>query len=97
MLFRSVVAFRFARAREKSLLGDEMRLPTSSQVDRRLVLGSLAFGTGWGLAGYCPGPALVSIAQGGAQPLIFVAAMLAGMVIYEVQDRLTATPPQQST
>ena len=90
-----VVAFRFARGREKSLLGDEMRLPTSSQVDRRLVLGSLAFGTGWGLAGYCPGPALVSIAQGGAQPLIFVAAMLAGMVIYEVQDRLAATPPQQ--
>ena len=46
-----VVAFRFARGREKSLLGDEMRLPTSSQIDRRLVLGSLAFGTGWGLAG----------------------------------------------
>ena len=92
-----VVAFRFASGREKSLLGDEMRLPTSSQVDRRLVLGSLAFGTGWGLAGYCPGPALVSIAQGGAQPLIFVAAMLAGMVIYEVQDRLAATPPQQPT
>ena len=92
-----VIAFRFARGREKSLLGDEMRLPSSSQVDRRLVLGSLAFGTGWGLAGYCPGPALVSIAQGGAQPLIFVAAMLAGMVIYEVQDRLAATPPQQPT
>ena len=92
-----VVAFRFARGREKSLLGNEMRLPTSSQIDRRLVLGSLAFGTGWGLAGYCPGPALVSIAQGGAQPLIFVAAMLAGMVIYEIQDRLAATPPQQPT
>ena len=91
------IAFQFARGREKSLLGDEMRLPTPSQVDRRLVLGSLAFGTGWGLAGYCPGPALVSIAQGGAQPLIFVAAMLAGMVIYEVQDRLAATPPQQPT
>jgi len=92
-----VVAFRFARGREKSLLGNEMRLPTSSQIDRRLVLGSLAFGTGWGLAGYCPGPALVSVAQGGAQPLIFVAAMLAGMVIYEIQDRLAATPPQQPT
>ena len=92
-----VIAFRFARGREKSLLGDEMRLPSSSQVDRRLVLGSLAFGTGWGLAGYCPGPALVSIAQGGAQPLIFVAAMLAGMVIYEVQDRLASTPPPQPT
>ena len=92
-----VVAFRFARGREKSLLGNEMRLPTSSQIDRRLVLGSLAFGTGWGLAGYCPGPALVSIAQGGAQPLIFVAAMLAGMVIYEIQDRLAATPPQPPT
>ena len=92
-----VVAFRFARGREKSLLGDVMRLPTSSQIDSRLVLGSLAFGTGWGLAGYCPGPALVSVAQGGAQPLIFVAAMLAGMVIYEIQDRLAATPPQQPT
>ena len=90
-----VVAFQFARRREKSLLGNDMRLPTARQVDRRLVLGSLAFGTGWGMAGYCPGPALVSVAQGDTQAIIFVAAMLAGMAIYEIHDCLAAPPPQQ--
>lgn len=90
-----VVAFQFAKGRKKSLLGDVMRLPTARQVDRRLVFGSLAFGTGWGLAGYCPGPALVAVAQGGTQPLIFVAAMLAGMALYEIQDHWTAAPPQK--
>ena len=90
-----VVASQFAKGREKSLLGDVMRLPTARQVDRRLVLGSLAFGTGWGLAGYCPGPALVAVAQGGTQPLIFVVAMLAGMAFYEIQDRWAAAPPQK--
>ena len=89
------VAFQFAKGREKSLLGDVMRLPTARQVDRRLVLGSLAFGTGWGLAGYCPGPALVAVAQGGVQPLIFVVAMLAGMAFYEIQTRWAAAPPQK--
>ena len=90
-----VVAFQFAKGHEKSLLGDTMHLPTARKVDRRLVLGSLAFGTGWGLAGYCPGPALVAVAQGGTQPLIFVAAMLAGMALYEIQDRWAAAPPQK--
>ena len=90
-----VVAFQFAKGREKSLLGDVMRLPTARQVDRRLVLGSLAFGTGWGLAGYCPGPALVAVAQGGTQPLIFVAAMLGGMALYEIQDRWATAPSQK--
>ena len=90
-----LVAFQFAKGREKSLLGDLMRLPTARQVDRRLVLGSLAFGIGWGLAGYCPGPALVAVAQGGIQPLIFMAAMLAGMAFYEVQDRWAAAPTQK--
>jgi len=88
-----VVAFRFAKGREKSLLGDVMRLPPARQIDRRLVLGSLAFGAGWGLAGYCPGPALVAVAQGGLQPLIFVIAMLVGMVFYEIRDRWTAPLP----
>ena len=90
-----VVAYQFAKGREKSFLGDAMHLPTVRPIDRRLVLGSLAFGVGWGLVGYCPGPALVSAAQGGTQPLIFVAAMLAGMAVYEVQDRLAAAPVQE--
>jgi uncharacterized membrane protein YedE/YeeE len=85
-----VFAFAAARRRERSLLGAPMRLPTASKLDRRLVLGSLAFGAGWGLAGYCPGPALASLATGGAKPLIFTLAMLAGMVLFELLDRLTA-------
>lgn len=89
-----LVAFRFAAGRDKSLLGDPMRLPTASQIDRRLVLGGFAFGAGWGLAGYCPGPALASLASGGSKPLIFVAAMVAGMVLFEVLERLPARGKQ---
>lgn len=85
-----VVAFRFARKRERSLLGAVMRLPTATNIDRRLVMGSLAFGAGWGLAGYCPGPALASLASGGIKPMIFTLAMLAGMALFEVLDRVSA-------
>ena len=85
-----LVAFRFAAGRDKSLLGDVMRLPTATRIDRRLVLGSLAFGSGWGLAGYCPGPALASLASGGSKPLVFAAAMVVGMVIFELLERLPA-------
>lgn len=83
-----VIAYRFARGRKTSFLGDAMRLPTADQIDRRLVLGGLAFGAGWGLAGYCPGPALVSVVQGGTKPLIFVAAMLVGMAAFEIKRRM---------
>lgn len=83
----AAIAFYFAKTRQKALLGAAMRLPTASQIDRRLVLGGLVFGAGWGLAGYCPGPALVSLVIGGSKPLIFVAAMTAGMVTFEFHDR----------
>jgi uncharacterized membrane protein YedE/YeeE len=65
-----------------------MHLPTAGQIDRRLVLGSLAFGIGWGLAGYCPGPAVVSVGMGQGKAIVFVVAMLAGMGIYELIERL---------
>jgi len=80
-------AFRIAAKRRQSLLGEPMHLPTATRIDRRLVLGSLAFGAGWGLAGFCPGPALASLATGAVQPLIFCAAMLAGMGIFELIER----------
>ncbi|MES2356430.1 MAG: YeeE/YedE family protein [Pseudomonadota bacterium] len=80
-------AFRWALHRTTSLLGDVMHLPTARHIDRRLVLGGLTFGIGWGLAGYCPGPALASLLTGKVAPLIFVMAMLAGMAIFEIQDR----------
>lgn len=82
------VAYRVAKGRKASFSGDAMRLPTANQIDRRLVLGGLVFGVGWGLAGYCPGPALVSVVQGGTKPLIFVVAMLVGMAVFEVHGRL---------
>ncbi|GJI88076.1 YeeE/YedE family protein [Duganella hordei] len=85
-----LVAFRFAARRTRSLLGEAMRLPTATLIDRRLVLGGLAFGAGWGLAGFCPGPALASLAGGGAKPLVFFAAMLAGMGIYTLAGRRPA-------
>ena len=80
-------AFRLAARRERSLLGQAMRLPAATRIDRRLVLGSLAFGAGWGLAGYCPGPALASLAIGGAKALVFTIAMVAGMVLFETFEK----------
>lgn len=81
-------AFRFAATRSRAILGSPMRQPTAQQIDRRLVLGGLTFGGGWGLAGYCPGPALALLATGGGKPLLFTVAMLAGMTIFEIQGRL---------
>jgi uncharacterized membrane protein YedE/YeeE len=82
-----LVAFRVARRRTTALLGGAMHLPTARSVDRRLVLGSLAFGIGWGLAGFCPGPALVALGAGYAKAAVFAGAMLAGMLFYEVIER----------
>ena len=76
-------AFWWAGRRTLSLLGLKMSLPSSRQIDRRLVGGSLLFGAGWGIAGYCPGPALVALGAGIGSAWVFVAAMLAGMVIHD--------------
>ncbi|MGI4720936.1 MAG: DUF6691 family protein [Janthinobacterium lividum] len=80
-------AFALAGRRGHALDGGPLHLPARGKVDRRLVLGSLVFGAGWGLAGYCPGPALVSLTWGGPKPLLFVAAMVAGMALYELVER----------
>ena len=83
----NLIAFRLARGRTIALLGGDMRLPATGGIDRRLVLGSLGFGVGWGLAGFCPGPALVALGAGYIKAAVFVAAMVAGMVLYEFADR----------
>jgi uncharacterized membrane protein YedE/YeeE len=80
-------AFRFADGRAKSLLGGAIQVPTRRDIDLRLIAGSAVFGVGWGLAGYCPGPALVSLGAGQDKALVFVAAMLAGMLIYTALER----------
>ena len=75
----AAVVFALTRKRKTSLLGADLKLPTARHIDQRLVIGSLVFGAGWGIAGFCPGPALVVLAMGEAKALVFVLAMLAGM------------------
>ncbi|MDR2209482.1 MAG: YeeE/YedE family protein [Azoarcus sp.] len=84
-----VVGFAFAKRQTHSLLKLPMELPRATAIDRRLIIGSALFGIGWGLAGVCPGPGLVSLAMGIPQAIIFVAAMLAGMQLSGfIQKRL---------
>ncbi|MBD9379546.1 DUF6691 family protein [Pseudoxanthomonas sp. PXM04] len=81
------VAFRLVLRRRRPLLADRFRLPLSRAIDRPLVIGALLFGIGWGLAGYCPGPALVGAAAGTDSALIFIAAMLAGSAVQAMTAR----------
>ena len=83
-------AFALARDRTRSVLGGAMHLPRATQIDKRLVVGALIFGAGWGLAGFCPGPALVASASGEIKAAIFVVAMLAGMGLYALVERRIA-------
>ncbi|HVJ12359.1 MAG TPA: DUF6691 family protein [Burkholderiales bacterium] len=80
-------SFAFARKRGRTFLGGALHLPRRRDIDARLVAGSAVFGIGWGLAGFCPGPALVALGAGIDQAALFVAAMLAGMVIYDAAER----------
>lgn len=81
------IAFAMASRRSASLLGLQMRIPSLRQLDRRLIVGSLLFGVGWGIAGLCPGPALVTVGMGEAKGVLFFAAMLAGMGLFELVER----------
>jgi uncharacterized protein len=89
-----VLAFWIAGQRTTSLLGLKMNLPSARQIDRRLVGGSLLFGIGWGIAGFCPGPALVALGMGQAKAAVFVLAMLAGMLLFEALERALRPPSQ---
>ena len=82
-----LVAFTLAGKRSRSLLGADMKLPLSRQIDRRLVGGSVVFGIGWGLAGVCPGPGLVALGMGQGKAVVFIAAMLVGMGLFEWFER----------
>jgi uncharacterized protein len=77
------LAFAMAKRRTLSWTGARMEIPSSTVIDRRLILGGVLFGAGWGIAGFCPGPALVAAGTGSLAALGFVAAMLAGMAIHD--------------
>ena len=82
-----LAAFAFAGKRTVSVLGEPMRLPTARRIDRRLIGGGLLFGVGWGIAGFCPGPALTALGMGEPKAVVFVLAMLAGMGLFEWLER----------
>ena len=82
-------AFALAARRSRSWLGAPMQLPSARDIDPKLVGGSLLFGAGWGLAGYCPGPALVALGRAAPSALLFVCAMLVGMLAFELINRYT--------
>ena len=86
-------AFAIAKKRTVNFLGGALHLPKSNQIDKPLVMGAVLFGAGWGLAGFCPGPGLVSLASGNAKGAFFVAFMLVGMQLFEIFNRITAKQP----
>lgn len=85
-----LISFAAAKRRTQSFLGTEMKLPKARDIDRRLVGGGLLFGIGWGVAGFCPGPAVVALGMGETKAVVFVVAMLVGMGIFELLERKPA-------
>ena len=83
----AAVAFALAKKRTASFLGAAMKLPSSRDIDRRLVVGSVLFGIGWGVAGFCPGPGLVALGMGEIKALVFVGAMLVGIGLFEIIEQ----------
>ena len=77
------VAFALAKRRELSWTGAPIEIPTNRSIDTRLILGGVLFGAGWGIGGFCPGPALVALGSGMGAAGIFVATMLVGMVVHD--------------
>jgi uncharacterized membrane protein YedE/YeeE len=78
-----VFAFAAGKKRTASWTGERMEIPNSKVIDTRLIVGGVLFGTGWGIGGFCPGPALVALGSGLMPAAAFIAAMLAGMVVHD--------------
>ncbi|WP_340150231.1 DUF6691 family protein [uncultured Sneathiella sp.] len=77
----TLISFRFILKRSTPLFGGEFKLPTKKDLDKRLVVGAILFGLGWGLGGLCPGPALSSLAYGNMKIVVFVLSMIGGIII----------------
>lgn len=79
---------QWAQRHSRTLTGEQIQLPDKRRIDGRLVTGSLLFGAGWGIAGFCPGPAVVAVGAGVPLAMLFMVAMLAGMGLFTLSDRL---------
>ena len=83
----SFVAFRIARSRTASFLGEAFQIPTRRDIDVPLALGAMLFGVGWGLVGLCPGPAITALVSGQRKAFLFLGAMLAGMIVHKFMSQ----------
>lgn len=90
------VAIAVVARRKTTLLGAPAPAAPTSGIDRRLLGGAALFGLGWGLAGYCPGPAFAAVGAGSGEALLFVGAMAAGRALFDLQERRTARPEAAS-
>jgi uncharacterized protein len=87
-LLVTIVGYRFAMKRRAPLFASSFRIPASENIDARLLGGAALFGLGWGLTGFCPGPAIASMVFGRVESLVFVVAMAVGMILAkQIQNR----------
>ncbi len=77
------ISYRLIAKRDSPILTTKFQIPTRRELDKKLILGSVLFGMGWGVGGFCPGPALVSAVTGNSSVLIFVASMVIGVYAHE--------------
>lgn len=87
------VGYRLVLPAGRPLWAERFQLPTKTALDRPLIVGAVLFGAGWGLVGYCPGPAIASVVYGATAALIFVAALVAGELIYHFAIEVRVRPP----
>lgn len=88
----SAIGYRLSRRMHRPLIGREFRIPQNRVVESQLLAGAAIFGIGWGLVGFCPGPAFAALALGMWQPWLFVLAMLAGMVLHRLYEDRSMRP-----
>ncbi len=95
-LIVTFLGYRWALGRKAPVYADRFQLPTRRDIDARLVGGAAIFGIGWGLVGFCPGPALASLAFGRAESVIFIVAMIGGAALYHAANRARLLPRASS-
>nr|WP_295904868.1 YeeE/YedE family protein [uncultured Bdellovibrio sp.] len=83
------ISYRWIRGKKSPLFDTKWHVPQGKEITKPLIIGSALFGIGWGLAGYCPGPALTSLGTGGEKVIYFVIAMVAGMLLHRLYMKIT--------
>lgn len=94
-LVTAMAGYRWVLRRARPVLAPAFQLPTRQDIDGRLLAGAALFGIGWGLVGYCPGPAIAAVTLGSGKTVVFVAAMLAGMALYTLLFEKRSEQPRR--